>query len=328
MSPAAIVSSSSVFCDVPVGMRLFSRNKEAVQAVHADDVPFEALRRSPRNIRKPRGTTGSSSNSDFDASAPLDPAQASKTRARRRLIGAVALALAAIVFVPMLFDRAPVAPVDDIGLQIPDRDSPFEGRRGVPDPNKGPLRPSSELPAAVSGTPAATVVEAPAAPAPDTKLPPAEMAAEADKPATVTAEPPAKAATLPVLKTAEKPASAPVAKTAEKPVDKPKPATSQAADDPRALAALTGKTEAPTAAEPANGRGYAVQIAAYSAADRARVMRDQLVSNGLKSYTEPVSTAQGQRTRVRLGPFATREAAERAKQKLRTMKLDGSVVPL
>ena len=186
-------------------MGLFSRNKEAANAAAADDVPFEALRRSPRNTRKPRANQGASGTTDFDAGAPLDPAEASKTRARRRLIGAVALALAAIVFVPMLFDRTPVAPNDDIGLQIPDRDAPFEGRRGVPDPGKTPLRPSSELPA--------TTTPVTEAPAPDTVATTPEPASEKrveSAPAVVVAPKP----TTPVV--AEKVAEKPAEKVVEK----------------------------------------------------------------------------------------------------------------
>ena len=286
-------------------MRLFSRDKEAVDAVRADDVPFEALRRSPRGPRKTSG--------DFDASAPLDPADAARTRARRRLIGAIALGLAAVVFVPMLFDRTPVVPADDIGLQIPDRDAPFEGRRGVPDPAKGPLKPSGDLPQPSSTTPAT-----PAASAPDV-VPPAVADAAVVPAVEPPAARPAESARPTVVAV---PKTAPVEKAIEKPVDKPKAA---AADDPRALAALEGRSESSPAA---GDKGYAVQIAAFSAADRARGLRDQLVASGLKSYTESVSTTQGMRTRVRLGPFASREAADRAKQKLKTMKLDGSVVPL
>ena len=281
-------------------MGLFSRNKEAVPVTQADDVPFETLRRSPRRQRGASGT-------DFDASAPLDPSQASRARARHRLIGAIALGLAAIVFVPMLFDRTPVAPADDISLQIPDRDAPFEGRRGVPSPSRGPLRPTTELPLVTPGTPPAAIVDAP---------PPI---------ASTSAEPSAPDVAPKTAVVSPKPAETSSPKTTEKVV--PPPAKAGVADDPRALAALEGKTDAP-APEPAGSKGYAVQIAAYSAAERARGMRDQLVSGGLKSYTESVSTAQGLRTRVRLGPFATRDAAERARQKLKTMKLDGSVVPL
>jgi len=309
-------------------MGLFSRNKDAADALPADDVPFEALRRSTRNTRKPRATQSASGSTDFDGGAPLDPAQASKTRARRRLIGAVALALAAIVFVPMLFDRTPVSPSDDIGLQIPDRDAPFEGRRGVPDPARTPLRPSSDLP--VKPSAAAPAAEAPAVP--DTAAAAPELMPE--KPVVAAAPPAAvekpveKPAPKPADKPAEKPADKPAEKSAEKPKAVPPPvATAKPADDPRAVAALEGKDES---AAPAAGdtRQYAVQIAAFTSPDRAKGLRDQLTGNGLKSYVESVSTAQGVRTRVRLGPFASRDAADRAKQKLKTMKLDGSVVPL
>ncbi len=290
-------------------MRLFSRNKAAAEAVTSEDVPFQALRRSPRNIRKPRST--SVAGADFDKGSPLDPAEASKTRARRRLIGAVALALAAIVFVPMLFDRTPVAPADDIGLQIPDRDAPFEGRRGVPDPAKSPLRASGELP---TTTPAAPAADSLALAVPDTAAPTPEKPAEK----------PMEAAPVPK---AAAPVAKPVEKVPDKPVEKARStSTAQPADDPRALAALEGKTEPP--ASGTDNRQYAVQIAAFSSTDRAKGLRDQLVANGLKSYVESVSTAQGMRTRVRLGPFASRDAADHAKQKLKTMKLDGSVVPL
>ena len=108
------------------------------------------------------------------------------------------------------------------------------------------------------------------------------------------------------------------------PVEKAPAAPSS--DDPRAVAALEGRTGA--APDPAVGKNFAVQIAAFSAADKARGLRDTLTANGLRSYTEAVTTPQGQRTRVRLGPFPSREAADRAKQKLKTMKLDGSVVAL
>jgi DedD protein len=309
-------------------MAFFSRQKDPLEPVPADDVPFESLRRTPRgNPRKPgakRATDG-----ERDASAPLDPAEAAKTRARRRLIGAIALGLAAIVFVPMLFDRSPSTPVDDITVQIPDRDRPFEGRKDVPDAGKSPLQPSTPLPAVPSASQPPAVTTAPAADAP--KDPPPAVSESVPKPVEA---PSVKPAEKPVeksgpAKVAEKPAE----KVADKPVDRPaEPGVTASSDDPRAIAALEGKTgSAPSSAsagEAASSKGYAVQIAAYSLADKAGNMREHLASNGLQAYTESVSTAQGMRTRVRLGPFPSREAAEKARQKLKTMKLDGSVVPL
>jgi DedD protein len=309
-------------------MRLFSRNKEAIDAVGADDVPFEALRRSPRSSRNARGGPRATLDGSRDSPPPLDPAESAKTRARRRLIGAVALALAAIVFVPMLFDRTPVATADDISLQIPERDSPFEGRRGVPDATRGPLKASSDLPAPSANPPApASTTPAPTdAPAPVVTAPEPVISEGADKPVVKSAEPAATAETRAavIAKPVEK-APPPKAAPTVAP-DKPKAAVATPSDNPKALAALEGKTE--SAGDASGGKTYAVQIAAFSAADKARSLRDQLVANGLKSYTESVSTTLGVRTRVRLGPFASRDAADQAKQKLKAMKLDGSVVPL
>ncbi|MGI9026811.1 MAG: SPOR domain-containing protein, partial [Burkholderiaceae bacterium] len=242
---------------------------------------------------------------------------------------------------PMLFDRAPVAPTDDIAVQIPDRNTPFEGRSGVPRDNaaasKGPLRPSSSLPLPSSTTPGATssaststsTEVAPPAVAPvDAAKAAAPKDIPSEKPAEKTSDKSAdKAVPKAVEKNVEKSAEKSAEKHAEKSSEKSASAAAQA-DDPRALAALEGKPVPNASAEPASGRGFAVQIAAYSVADKARNMRDRLAANGLKAYIEPLSTSQGTRTRVRLGPFASREAAEHAREKLKTMKLDGAVIAL
>lgn len=301
----------------------FSR-KSVAPGPPRDDVPFESLRRSPRNTRKPRMVVGDAS---ADPAAPLDPTSASRARARRRLIGAVALALAAIVFVPMLFDRSPPSPPDDIALQIPDKDSPFEGRRGVPDPARGPLRATTPLATVPAPGGASTTTES-TPPDGQGKVEPQVVPEPPAEPPVMLPRPAPKANEKASEKLSEKAAekASPSTTAAEKPIDKPRP-PSGASDDPRAIAALEGRTD-PAPSSDTSGKTFAVQIAAFSAADKARGLRDQLVSNGLKSYTESVATPQGLRTRVRLGPFASREAADRARQKLKTMKLDGSVVAL
>jgi DedD protein len=48
---------------------------------------------------------------------------------------------------------------------------------------------------------------------------------------------------------------------------------------------------------------------------------------GLKTYTEVVNTQSGEVTRVRAGPYPTREAAEKARTQLKKAGLDGKVVP-
>ena len=49
---------------------------------------------------------------------------------------------------------------------------------------------------------------------------------------------------------------------------------------------------------------------------------------GLKTYAQAVDTADGRRVRVRLGPFANREEAERAAAKLKGAGLPGAILTL
>jgi DedD protein len=99
--------------------------------------------------------------------------------------------------------------------------------------------------------------------------------------------------------TAPKPAApAPESKPAEKPA--PAPA---AAERARAESAL------------ANSQ-FIVPVGAY--ADPAAVI-GKLKAAKLPHFTEPVVTAKGTVTRVRAGPFASRDAAEKAHQQLREL---------
>lgn len=143
---------------------------------------------------------------------------------------------------------------------------------------------------------------------------------------------------LPESGTAAKP-SAP-ATPAPAPESKPPQASQPAPANPAAKpqgaapapeapkAAAAAKSE-PAPAKPASapaGR-FVVQVVALSDANKAKQVQQQILATGVKSYTEVVKTARGDVTRVRAGPFATREAAEKAQQKLKGAGFDGKVVP-
>ena len=65
-----------------------------------------------------------------------------RRRARRRLVGAVAIALTAFVAVPMLFDSEPKPLGPDVDLRIPAKDSPFEtGNPGAVPAGTAPVAP-------------------------------------------------------------------------------------------------------------------------------------------------------------------------------------------
>ena len=52
-----------------------------------------------------------------------------KKRARRRLVGAIALALLAAIVLPMMMDEEPHPSIEDIQVSIPDRDKAVAARR-------------------------------------------------------------------------------------------------------------------------------------------------------------------------------------------------------
>jgi cell division septation protein DedD len=51
-------------------------------------------------------------------------------------------------------------------------------------------------------------------------------------------------------------------------------------------------------------------------------VRERAAAAGVKSYTEQVKGQQGEQTRVRAGPFPNRGAAEKARDKLRSLGMD------
>lgn len=151
------------------------------------------------------------------------------------------------------------------------------------------------------------------------------------------------------LKSAEKPAVAaapaaaePVvppkaeAKTESKPEikseTKAEPKAEVKVEPKTASAKPAAKTESTTktrdgAKEKTKTGGFVIQVAALSDAARAKELQAKIAGGGLKAYTEVVQTAKGPVTRVRVGPYASREAAEKARPSLQRLQLDGKVIP-
>jgi DedD protein len=78
------------------------------------------------------------------------------------------------------------------------------------------------------------------------------------------------------------------------------------------------------AAKPAGGK-FVVQVIALADAGRAKEMQEKIAAAGIQSYTEVVKTAKGDVTRVRAGPFATRAAAEKAREQLKALGMSGNI---
>ena len=121
---------------------------------------------------------------------------------------------------------------------------------------------------------------------------------------------------------------------AEAPVEQQKPAPVPAevtpAPTPAAVTAAPAKAApAPVtpAAAPARS-GFAVQVGAFRDEAKLRQAEAKLKAAGVTHYTERLDGKTGPLTRLRAGPFNTREQAEAAQAKLKSAALDGKVIPL
>jgi DedD protein len=121
--------------------------------------------------------------------------------------------------------------------------------------------------------------------------------------------------------TAAAPAPAPIPEPKPKPEQPPIPKPSPPPAKPSA-------PSAPASAAQATGERFVVQVGAYADAARAREVRLNIERTGLKTYAQVVNTAQGNRTRVRLGPFASRAEAEKTAKKLQSLGLSPSILSL
>jgi DedD protein len=103
----------------------------------------------------------------------------------------------------------------------------------------------------------------------------------------------------------------------------------KADDGKRARAALEGDAAAAAPAPvPAKGGRYVVQVGAYADPAMLHEARQKVEKLGLKTYTQVIEGDAGKRTRVRVGPFASREEASSAAARVKGAGLPANVVTL
>jgi DedD protein len=105
----------------------------------------------------------------------------------------------------------------------------------------------------------------------------------------------------------------------------PAAAARPADDSSRAKALLEGK---PVPPESAPELRLVVQVGAFADAAKAREVRQKLEKAGLKTYTQVADTKDGKRIRVRVGPFASKEEADKAADKIKTLDLTATILSL
>ena len=210
------------------------------------------------------------------ATTSPDPTEV-RRRGRQRLIGAIAIVVLAVVFVPMVLDSEPRQDRKEPALTIP----PKEG--------------------------------APPLPAPTAQPAPAKAEPAAKKPTTGSDPLMPKVATPPAPKPPD-----PKIIAASEPKATPSPALPQGGG--KTSDAPKGGASAPKL------EGFAVQIGAFKDEEKLRQAREKLAAAKIPHFIERL--AQSDLTRLRAGPYPTREAAEKARATITLAGLQGQIVPL
>lgn len=272
--------------------------------------------------RSKRGKTGKERRT-------ADPVLPEKKRARRRLVGAVALVLAAVVGLPMILDSEPKPVTDDIAIDIPSKDKRSQAGAVQTPP---PVASAPKLPSNAGLDKDEEVIDPASLPTPSEAAP--STAARSEMPQLVKPEPKPKAEPRAETPRPPKPEgkneARPERKTElahAKPEAKPAPHVAEKVDEAsRARAILEGRAEPKPEAKKESGR-FVVQVAALATQDKVDELQDKLRSAGIASFTQKVSTDGGSRTRIRVGPFSSKEEADRVRAKLSKIGLAGTLVP-
>jgi DedD protein len=125
------------------------------------------------------------------------------------------------------------------------------------------------------------------------------------------------------------PAKAPAAAVAPAKDKAQAKAESKADPKPDSKAEKKTETKSDSKSDAAKGEGrVVVQVGAYTDEGKVREVRQKLEKSGFKTYTQVVETSEGKRTRVRVGPFASRTEAEKAAAKIKSLNLPASLLAL
>ncbi len=225
-----------------------------------------------------------------NVSAAAENADQLRRRANRRLLGASVLLLIAIILVPIFLEREPPPLPDNVDVKIP----PVEGTKFDPK-------------------------------LPDRKAAPTEVPAITE-PSGAQAAAPATAAVA---------AAATGAITKAAPTDAPKPAIkapepAKQPDAPKAATPVPTKTPiAPsTEATKLKSGQLVVQLVAVRDPESARQTFEKAKSLKFPAYTEQLTVSNGVVTRVRVGPYDSKQAAEAARAKLAQAGFEAKVITL
>ena len=285
-------------------------------------------------LRLPGRLGSNGPSADALSNTPAESVEVIRKRARHRLMGSVILVLGAVVGLPLLFDSQPRPVAIDTPIVIPDRNQ--VAALTAPSAIVKPAAPSKEIVLEAAEPPNGTVPKS--AVANTAALDPHEEVVTKDTKNVAKVDP--KTEVKPEVKSETKPEAKPEVKPESKPETKTvaKSDTKEGAKDGAKDTAKDGAKDAAKAKALLDGKEASkpsetavrsvVQVGAFADLAKAREVRTKLESAGIKTYTQDVETKEGKRTRVRVGPFATKEEADKAAEKIRKLNLQATVLKL
>ena len=208
-----------------------------------------------------------------------------RKRARRRLIGAITLVILSVVFLPMVLDDEPRQEQQEIDILIPSENMADDAYPWIPPENA----PSDE--------------ETAIAPDPGKLLP----FSDSEYPEEMTNIRPNGGSMKSI------------------PVPARKPLVVQSSISEKAVTGNRNNSDHTRSSAKSLEAVFVIQLGAFSDASKARQQQQSLVANGISAYTETIKVGNNEMTRVRIGPFATREAAEAEHEQLKKIGLSGVV---
>lgn len=266
-----------------------------------------------------------------------------RRKARRRLIGAIVLALAAATLLPLLLEQEQKPLGDDVSVQIPPiDDGKFvtrlpgdKAKEGAAGKSESKAEPKSDAKPDNKGdakaeTKAEPKVEAKNGTKADSPAPKAEPKGESKAELKAESKSEAKAESKSAAKAdaAESPTNAATAAALSGSTTLSGGAQVTPAAPGATIAGGSASSAASSSAGDAPGKaeGFIVQLGAFTDTYGANALANRLKKAGYPAFTEPTETSRGKMWRVRVGGYPTRAAANEARDKLKADGHNGIVV--
>lgn len=228
---------------------------------------------------------------------PNDQELSLKKRARRRLVGAIALVLLMVVILPMVLqDRAALSPQDAIKITMP------EASKAAVDTSAS--NPAITVPVEIAQVP------------PEVAMNDESVGQNATS---VTTADDKKVNNVKSDAESKSGESKNLATKVEKKSDTKESVTKLTESKP-------SEASTETKAQQKSDGSFAIQVGVYSDAANVKQLQAKLKDGGYVSHTEKISTPKGEKIRLRVGSYPSRQAAADALVKLKDSGLTGMVI--